>query len=42
MPRYFAALTLVLLLGMVVTRGVLMKRKGMKAMHFGQLDKTDS
>lgn len=41
MPRYFAALTLVLLLGMVLTRVLLMKRKGIKAMHFGNIDKTD-
>jgi protein-S-isoprenylcysteine O-methyltransferase Ste14 len=41
MPRYFAALTIVLLLGMVLTRVLLMKRKGIEAMNFGKLDKTD-
>jgi protein-S-isoprenylcysteine O-methyltransferase Ste14 len=41
MPRYFAALTLVLLLGMVLTRVWLMKRKGIEAMQFGKIDKTD-
>lgn len=41
MPRYFAALTIVLMLGMVLTRILLMKSKGIKAMHFGSIDKTD-
>src|SRR5262249_20751791 len=41
MPRYFAALTIVLLLGMVLTRVWLMKRHGIDAMHFGKLDQTD-
>jgi protein-S-isoprenylcysteine O-methyltransferase Ste14 len=41
MPGYFAALTIVLLLGMVVTRVLLMKRKGIEAMNFGKIDKTD-
>jgi protein-S-isoprenylcysteine O-methyltransferase Ste14 len=41
MPRLFAALTLVLLVGMVLTRVWLMKRRGTKAMHFGNLDKKD-
>ncbi|TCT02353.1 methyltransferase family protein [Paralcaligenes ureilyticus] len=41
MPRYFAALTIVLMLGMVWTRILLMRRKGIKAMHFGSIDKTD-
>jgi len=41
MPRYFAVLTIVLLLGMVLTRVVLMKRKGIEAMKFGNIDKTD-
>jgi protein-S-isoprenylcysteine O-methyltransferase Ste14 len=41
MPRYFAALTIVLMLGMVLTRVLLMKRKGIKAMHFGSIDRTD-
>jgi len=41
MHRYLAALTLVLLLGMVLTRVVWMKRTGTSAMHFGKIDKTD-
>ncbi|MGC1375249.1 MAG: methyltransferase [Anaerolineales bacterium] len=41
MPEYFAALTIVLLLGMVLTRALLMKRKGIEAMKFGKIDKTD-
>jgi protein-S-isoprenylcysteine O-methyltransferase Ste14 len=41
MPRYFAALTIVLLLGMVLTRILLMKRKGIEAMSFGKIDKMD-
>jgi protein-S-isoprenylcysteine O-methyltransferase Ste14 len=40
-PRYFASLTLVLLLGMVLTRVLLLKRKGIEAMQFGKIDKTD-
>ncbi len=41
MQRYFAALTIALLLGMVLTRVLLMKRQGIKAMNFGNIDKTD-
>jgi protein-S-isoprenylcysteine O-methyltransferase Ste14 len=41
MPRYFGALTLVLLLGMVLIRAFLMRRSGTKAIHFGEIDKTD-
>ncbi len=41
MPGYFAALTIVLMLGMVLTRVLLMKRKGIEAMNFGKIDKTD-
>jgi len=41
MPAYFAALTVVLLLGMVITRALLLKRKGIEAIHFGNIDKTD-
>ena len=40
-PRYFAVLTIVLMLGMVLTRVLLMRRTGTEAMHFGKLDKTD-
>ncbi len=41
MQGLFAALTIVLLLGMVLARIVLMKRKGIRAFHFGKIDKTD-
>jgi protein-S-isoprenylcysteine O-methyltransferase Ste14 len=41
MPRYFGALAIVLLLGMVLIRAALMKRKGIKAIHFGEMDKKD-
>jgi protein-S-isoprenylcysteine O-methyltransferase Ste14 len=39
--RYFGAITLLLLLGMVWSRALLMRRKGIKAIHFGDLDKKD-
>jgi protein-S-isoprenylcysteine O-methyltransferase Ste14 len=41
MPEYFGALTIVLLLGMVLTRVFLLKRQGIRAMKFGTIDKTD-
>jgi protein-S-isoprenylcysteine O-methyltransferase Ste14 len=41
MPRYFGALTLVLLLGMVLSRALLLKRKGIEAVQFGKTHKTD-
>jgi hypothetical protein len=41
MPKYFGALTIVLLLGMVLTRVFLLKRRGIRAMKFGAIDKTD-
>ncbi len=41
MPEYFAALTIVLLMGLVLTRALLMKRQGIKAIHFGNIDKKD-
>jgi protein-S-isoprenylcysteine O-methyltransferase Ste14 len=41
MPKYFGTLTIVLMLGIVVTRVLLMKRRGISAMHFGKIDKTD-
>ena len=41
MPKYFAALTIPLLIGMVWVRVLLMKGKGIKAVHFGATDKTD-
>jgi hypothetical protein len=41
MQGYFAALAIVLLLGMVLARVWLMKRQGIRAFHFGSTDKTD-
>jgi protein-S-isoprenylcysteine O-methyltransferase Ste14 len=41
MPRYFAALTIVLMLGMVVSRLLFMKRQGIAALKFGDTHKTD-
>jgi protein-S-isoprenylcysteine O-methyltransferase Ste14 len=41
MPKYLAALTIVLLIGMVLTRVIMMRRKGVEAMNFGKLDRTD-
>ncbi len=41
MPKYFAALTIVLMLGMVLTRVLLMKRRRIEAVSFGKTDKTD-
>ncbi len=41
MQRYLAALTIVLLPGMVLTRVLLMKRRGIRAMNFGKIDKKD-
>ncbi len=41
MPRYFGALTIVLLLVMVLVRVAILKRAGIRAMNFGRLDKRD-
>jgi protein-S-isoprenylcysteine O-methyltransferase Ste14 len=41
MAGYLAALTIVLLLGTVLTRVYLLRRAGTKAMHFGNIDKKD-
>lgn len=41
MPRYFGALTIVLLLAMVLIRVGMLRRRGVRAMQFGKLDKTD-
>lgn len=41
MPNYFAALTIFLMLGMVAARVLILRRQGIKAMHFGNLDKRD-
>src|SRR5262249_38889590 len=41
MQRLLASLTIVLVLGMVITRLLLMRRRGIRAMHFGKIDKKD-
>jgi protein-S-isoprenylcysteine O-methyltransferase Ste14 len=41
MPAYLGAAAIVLLLGMVLSRVVLLKREGIAAMKFGAIDKTD-
>jgi protein-S-isoprenylcysteine O-methyltransferase Ste14 len=41
MPRYLAVLTMALLLGIVLVRVLFMKRHGIRAMYFGNLDKKD-
>ena len=41
MPKYFAALTLVVFMGMVLTRVFRLKQKGVRAFYFGNLDKKD-
>ena len=41
MPHYFAALTLIVLIGMVFTRVLLMKAHGIEAIKFGDIDKKD-
>ena len=41
MQGYVAALTIMLLLGMVLMRVFWLRRTGTRAMHFGRLDKTD-
>src|SRR5215469_3758193 len=41
MLKYFGALTLVLLVGMVLTRVFLLKRWGIYAMKFGNIDRKD-
>ena len=41
MPGYLAALTIILLLGMVLTRALMLRRKGVEAMNFGKMDKKD-
>jgi protein-S-isoprenylcysteine O-methyltransferase Ste14 len=41
MPNYLASLSLLLLFSMVLTRVLLLKRRGINAMHFGNIDKKD-
>jgi protein-S-isoprenylcysteine O-methyltransferase Ste14 len=41
MQRHLAALTIVLLLGMVLARVAMLRRQGVRAMNFGKQDRTD-
>src|SRR5579862_3281319 len=41
MQRYIAAATLVLLVTMVISRVMLLKKQGIEAMQFGAIDKKD-
>ncbi len=41
MPKYFAALAIVLMIGTVLTRVLLLKTKGVEAMKFAKTDKSD-
>lgn len=41
MPGLLAALTIVLMMGMVFTRAMLLRRKGVEAFKFGQIDPKD-
>jgi protein-S-isoprenylcysteine O-methyltransferase Ste14 len=41
MSRYFAVLTIGLMLTMVLIRAFLMKKQGIEAVHFGKLERTD-
>jgi protein-S-isoprenylcysteine O-methyltransferase Ste14 len=41
MQRLLASLTIVLVLGMVIIRVLLMRRRGIRTMHFGNIDKKD-
>jgi protein-S-isoprenylcysteine O-methyltransferase Ste14 len=41
LTRYFGALTVLLMMGMVLTRVFIMKTERVEAMHFGKIDKTD-
>jgi protein-S-isoprenylcysteine O-methyltransferase Ste14 len=41
MPKYLGALTIVLLVGMLLTRISILRRQGIKVVKFGSIDKTD-
>jgi protein-S-isoprenylcysteine O-methyltransferase Ste14 len=41
MPEYFAALTILLLIVIVIARARIIKRRGIEAMQFGKLDRKD-
>jgi len=38
---YLAALTFILLIGMVLARSLALRRKGIRAIHFGKVDRKD-
>ncbi len=40
-PRYLAAITIILIIGMVIIRTLLLKKAGIRAMNFGMIDKKD-
>jgi protein-S-isoprenylcysteine O-methyltransferase Ste14 len=41
MSRYVGAITMILLVGLVLTRVLMLKRRGIQAVEFGKLDKRD-
>jgi protein-S-isoprenylcysteine O-methyltransferase Ste14 len=41
MQKYFAVLTIALMFGMVLTRNLMLKKRGIEAMNFGKIDRTD-
>jgi protein-S-isoprenylcysteine O-methyltransferase Ste14 len=41
MQNNLAVLTIILMIGMVLTRVLMMKKRGIAVLHFGKLDKTD-
>lgn len=41
MQHYLAVLTVILMMGLVIIRAATLKKKGIVAMQFGKLDKTD-
>ena len=41
MQRYFAAATLIMLIVLVISRTIMMKKRGVEAFKFGELDKKD-
>lgn len=41
MQKYFGALTVLLLVGLVFTRVLMLQKRGIKAMHFGLTNKSD-
>jgi len=41
MQAYLAVATIVLMLGMVITRALMLRRRGIAAMNFGKIDRSD-